>query len=86
MVKCNTCEQEYTVIDGTDDQGYGCAATVYMHEGETYMIGHYGSYLHDMRLYRLEPSLSYEFGIICDSCASSLVSAGTAKLIKDGVW
>jgi len=84
MVKCNTCGKSYKQI--FDTQGDGCAADIYLKDGEYYLIGYYGSKVADMRRYRLKNSTAYETGTICDDCINNLINDGTAILIEDGIW
>lgn len=85
-MKCNTCNKEYESFfeDEKYQQGDGCAATLYLHEGTHYILAHYGS-KYDMQRYALKKEL-YETGNICDRCIENLINMGMASLIEDGIW
>lgn len=80
-MKCNTCNTEYKVTDYLCD---GCAASLYLHGGDYYILAHYGS-SYDMQRYALKRD-KYEVGMICDNCIGDLINRGHAQLIEDGVW
>lgn len=85
MIECNTCKTQHKPIPliGTD-QARGCAATLYLKEGDYYVLAYFGSRF-DMQRYMLKKG-HYELGNICDECINSLITEGTAHLIEDGVW
>lgn len=85
-MNCNTCKTEFkplTYLDDTD-QANGCSATLYLKEGQYYILAHYGSRF-DMQRYALKKEM-YEFGNICDNCINNYINEGKAGLIEDGVW
>jgi hypothetical protein len=88
MVQCNTCKREYTPIEGMGDtdQAHDCSATLYLSDGEYYIVGHYGSKVADMQKYMLQSDTSYETGIICDNCIEELKNKKLAILVADGIW
>ena len=85
-MNCETCKRVFTPMPAFEDynQADGCAATLYLKEGQYYILAHYGSRF-DMQRYALKKG-QYEVGTICDDCIHSLINEGTATLIEDGVW
>lgn len=75
-MKCNTCDQEY--------YSSGCAASLYVMNGDFYILAHYGS-AYDMQKYALKRD-KYMIGNICDECIKKYIEIGNAYLIEDGVW
>lgn len=53
MVTCKLCEAQFR---GEGTQGHGCAASVFQKDGESFVLGHYGSRLFDMSLYKFVPA------------------------------
>ena len=86
-MKCNTCNTEFTAMPMMEEteQADGCAATLYLSEGNYYILGHYGSG-YDMQRYALIKDGHYKVGMICDGCVAKYVDEGSAALIEDGVW
>lgn len=82
-MKCNTCDTEFVDMTG-HDQGNGCAASLYLHNGTHYILAHYGSRF-DMQRYALKRG-QYKTGNICDECIDKYIKNGNAHLIEDGVW
>ena len=82
-MKCNICNTKFHDITGRN-QAMGCAATLYMNEGDYYILAHYGS-SRDMQRFALK-SDKYETGNICDVCIDQLIKNGEAWVIEDGVW
>lgn len=80
-MKCNTCKTEYKDMDYMAD---GCAATLYLHGGNNYILAQYGS-AYDMQRFALKRD-KYEVGVICDDCIKRYIENGNAHLIEDGVW
>lgn len=86
-MKCKTCNQEYySFVGGTSDtnQAYGCSATLYIMNGDFYILASYGSD-YDMQRYALKRD-KYKVGDICDECIKKYIENGNAHLIEDGVW
>jgi hypothetical protein len=83
-MKCNTCDYEYTSFFEDTNQAYGCAATLYLMNGDFYILAHYGSD-YDMQRYALKRD-KYKVGTICDDCIKKYIENGNAHLIEDGVW
>lgn len=85
-MKCNTCNTEFSAMDGFGkwNLASGCAASLYLKDGDYYILAHYGS-KHDMRRFALRKD-KYERGHVCDSCIDKLLDDGRAWLIEDGVW
>lgn len=85
-MNCETCKRVFTPMPAFEDfnQSDGCAATLYLKEGQFYILAHYGSRF-DMQRYALKQG-HYEVGNICDDCINTLINEGTASLIEDGVW
>lgn len=86
-MKCNTCGKEYEVMPGFEDyeQASGCAASLYLHGGDYYILAHYGS-RYDMSRYRLSQGDPHKIGHVCDDCIGEMLNDGRAYLIEDGVW
>ena len=82
-MKCNTCNTEFAPMYG-DNQASRCASTLYMKDGDYYILAQYGS-VHDMQRFALK-SDKYETGNICDDCIDELIEHGKAWVIEDGVW
>jgi hypothetical protein len=82
-MKCNTCNSEFKDITGSN-QGIGCAASLYLKDGDYYILAHYGS-KHDMQRFALKTD-KYETGNVCDDCIDKLIEHGKAWVIEDGVW
>lgn len=85
-MKCKTCDTQFSSIPYLEeyDQASGCAATLYLRDGNYYILAHYGS-AYDMQRYALKRD-KYQIGTICDSCIADLINRGHAQLIEDGVW
>lgn len=85
-MKCNTCNSEFIPITDLENcnQASVCAATLYLSQGNYYIIAHYGS-VYDMQRYALKVD-KYEVGDICDDCIKNYIECGNAHLIEDGVW
>ena len=85
-MKCDTCDTEYQVMPGFEDynQAPECAATLYLKDGDYYILANYGS-AYDMQRYVLKRD-KYEVGVICDDCIKKYIENGNAHLIEDGVW
>jgi len=82
-MKCNNCNMEFEDISGRNQAG-GCAATLYLLDGNYYVLAHYGS-KHDMQRFALKMD-KYKTGNICDDCIDKLIENGKAWVIEDGVW
>ena len=85
-MKCSTCNTNFDPIPYLKDtnQASGCAASLYLKEGNYYILAHYGS-AYDMQRYVLKRD-KYEVGDICDTCIKNYIDHGNAHLIEDGVW
>lgn len=83
-MKCNTCNTEFESYFDDTDQANGCAATLYLMNGDFYILASYGSN-YDMQRYALKCD-KYKTGNICDECIKKYIEAGNAHLIEDGVW
>lgn len=83
-MKCNTCDQEYYSFANGNNQAHGCAATLYLMNGDFYILASYGSH-YDMQRYALKRD-KYKTGNICDDCIKKYIETGKAHLIEDGVW
>lgn len=83
-MNCNTCGTHYREFDFAPGQAPDCSASVYLKDGDFYLLAFYGSQ-HDMRRFALKPG-NYELGTICDTCINTLINEGVASLIEDGVW
>jgi hypothetical protein len=67
LMKCNTCEQEfYSSTKQNMEHSHGCAATLYLMNGDFYIIAQYGSF-YDMQKFALKKD-KYKTGNICDDC------------------
>ena len=87
MIICATCGAEHQVLfDERYQQGDGCSATVYEKDGETYLIGHYGSTVADTNRYWIRQGSGYKIGNCCDGCITRMLREGNATLIEEGVW
>ena len=74
------------MLEHKNDQAYGCSATLYLSEGQHYIVGSYGSKVADMHKYMLQSSTEYEVGSICDDCITKLIDQKVAIFVEDGVW
>jgi len=83
-MKCKTCSQEYYSFSKATNQAHVCAATLYIMNGDFYILAHYGS-AYDMQRYALKRD-KYEVGVICDDCITNYIDRGNAHLVEDGVW
>ena len=84
-MKCNTCDQEfYSSTKQNMEHTHGCAATLYLMNGDFYIIAQYGS-SYDMQKFALKKD-KYKTGNICDDCIGKLIEDGRAWMIEDGVW
>ena len=83
-MKCNTCNYEFTSFIKDTNQAHGCSATLYVMNGDFYILAQYGS-AYDMQRYALKRD-KYNVGVICDDCIKKYIEAGAAHLIEDGVW
>lgn len=83
-MKCNTCDTEF--YSKTDRNGltHGCAATLYLMNGDYYVLAQYGSF-YDMQKFALKKD-KYNTGNVCDDCIRKLIEDGRAWMIEDGVW
>lgn len=81
---CKTCKYEFTSFFKDTNQANGCAATLYVMNGDFYILAHYGS-AYDMQRYALKRD-KYIVGDICDDCIKKYIDSGNAHLIEDGVW
>lgn len=86
-MNCETCKRIFTPMPAFEDfnQADGCAATLYLRDGQYYILAHYGSRF-DMQRYALKTGGSYDVGHICDDCINRYINEGKASLIEDGVW
>lgn len=89
-MKCETCEKTFNAMPGLEeyDQASGCAASLYLKDGQYFILAHYGS-RYDMQRYALKINSGgnlYQVGNICDECITFYIVAGHAHLIEDGVW
>lgn len=85
-MKCNTCNTEYREMSMLEsyNQAEGCSATLYVLDGDYYILAHYGS-AYDMQKFALKKD-KYEVGEVCDDCIKKFIESGHAHLIEDGVW
>lgn len=83
-MKCNTCDTEFYSAIKKNGQTRGCAATLYLMNGDFYILASYGSH-YDMQRYALKRD-KYKVGDICDDCIKKYIETGNAHLIEDGVW
>lgn len=87
MITCETCKTEFKAISEHFEktkQAYECSASVFIHQGKTKILGHYGSTYCDGDLYVLAPGAPVELGIICDGCVRKQVDNGYATLESEG--
>jgi hypothetical protein len=95
MVECKLCKAQFP---GEGDQGHGCAATVYQNKEDLhwYVVGHYGSRLYDMFLYKImAPKHEQDEGWlpiptettspVCDVCISVWDRLKRLELVKEDV-
>lgn len=76
-ITCQVCGSKHAMC-GSITQGSGCAASTYFENGQWFIRGHYGSRQHDMRLYRITPTLVGWYGLdpVCDTCIDRELAAG----------
>lgn len=86
MIKCDNCQSYYKTIFEDTKQGDACASVLYLHGGKYYIQGSYGSYVADMRILELKPDISYNIGIICDSCIEKLKADNLVVKDEDSAW
>jgi len=84
MITCNNCQTKHKAIFEETGQGHGCSASVFVKNGATMILGHYGSAYCDGDLYTVTPGTVVELGTICDDCVRSLVNSGRATLSSEG--
>lgn len=83
-MKCNTCDTEFYSAIKKNGQTHGCAATLYLMNGDYYILAQYGSF-YDMQKFALKRD-KYNTGNVCDDCIRKLIENGCAWMIEDGVW
>ncbi len=87
MITCATCDAKHkSIFDKEYQQGDGCAATLYEHDGKRYLVGHYGSVVADMERYEVNPAAGYNLGNCCDVCITRMIDEGNATLIEEGIY
>ena len=83
-IVCRHCGTEYAG-DPDYDQGYRCAATIFRREGQTYLAGHYGSTIADLKLYKVLTD-DYKNGTICDDCIQKGLNQGHFEVLSEGYY
>lgn len=78
---CNTCKAEYESLFEMVEAGLDCSADA-TEEG---VIGHYGSTLVDMEMWKWTTGkpLHIKSGMICDACISPLIDSGALVFERD---
>lgn len=81
-VVCATCKTSFNdpIYKG---QAMHCASTV----SDTEILGHYGSTVIDMELWKwVNRPKCVKNGNMCDKCIQGYIDAGNLSLIRDGIW
>ena len=82
MIECATCGSKHEpLFDDAGSQAYGCAADIFERDDQKYLIGHYGSYTIDGRLYKVLTK-HYIKGIICDDCIQKGIDDNHFELVS----
>src|SRR5579863_1772377 len=93
MVKCQNCYKEFEDAIGDVEictQGIDCASSIFIHEDQMYLLGHYGSSLCDGNLYKFVDSNSrdrdefppdYKLDPVCDVCIKGMMESGALEQV-----
>lgn len=83
IVKCVGCGvEERAMYFETPEQAGGLATES---KGGS-LLGCYGSFQHDMNLYKWKNKSLEKEGIYCDNCVTNLLNSGDIEIERKNVW